>query len=95
MIEQSGAALARISQPASASAVTAACVQGAELRLRYLQMILKLLCQEAISLPSLRAEKEAFEKYLAQEQTPASAAHNAGLIYDPLIEYAENGMRAH
>jgi len=94
MIEQSGSALSRIPQQAPSSAVAAACVQGAELRLRYLQLILKLLRREEIPLQRLQTEKEAFEKYLAQEQTPASAAHNAGLIYDPLIEYAESVMRS-
>ena len=85
MVEQSQSALAKIPQQ---TPVSAACFQGAELRLRYLQLIQKLLRQEEISIRDLQDEKEAFEKYLAREQTPFSAAHNARLIYDPLIEYA-------
>ena len=86
MVEQSQSAFAKIPQQ---TPVSAACFQGAELRLRYLQLIQKLLRQEEISIRDLQDEKEAFEKYLAREQTPFSAAHNARLIYDPLIEYAE------
>ncbi|MBO4633697.1 MAG: hypothetical protein J5858_17415 [Lentisphaeria bacterium] len=86
MIEQSQSALTQIPQQDPASS---AYFQGAELRLRYLQLIQKLLRQEGIPIRRLQAEKEAFEKYLGREQTPDSASHNAGLIYDPLIEYKE------
>ena len=89
MIEQSRAVLALIPRQ---DPVSVAVFQGAELRLRYLQSILQLLRQEAIPIRDLQAEKEAFEKYLGREQTPGSSAHNAALIYDPLIEYAENSM---
>ena len=85
MIEQSRSELAQIPQN---SPCPAAYFQGAELRLHYLQSVQKLLRQEGIQIRSLQDVKMAFEKYLSREQTSNSAAHNARLIYDPLIEYA-------
>ena len=86
MIERSIEALAPLPPR---TPVSAEYFQGAELRLRYLQSIQKLLCKEEVPLRGLLADKAAFEKYLGREQTPRSASHNAALIYDPLIEYAE------
>jgi hypothetical protein len=41
---------------------------------------------------ALRNLKAEYEEFLCFDQTPASAAKNAGLVYDCLIEYVECGI---
>lgn len=63
---------------------------GAEIQLHCLELVLNLLKGLPCTGSEIRQCRTAFAKYLAQEQTRSSAEHNAGLIFDPLIEYAES-----
>ena len=63
---------------------------GAKIRLRYLEQVLNLLKGIPCSGSEIRQCRTAFAEYLAQEQTRDSADHNARLIFDPMIEYAES-----
>ena len=63
---------------------------GAKIRLRYLEQVLNLLKGIPCSGSEIRQCRAALAEYLAQEQTRDSADHNARLIFDPVIEYAES-----
>jgi len=65
---------------------------GGMLQLRFFQALKKLFGQNR-SLPNaaeeLRSLKADFEEWIRVEHSPLSARQNAGLIFDPLLEYAE------
>ena len=86
MIEKSRTSQAKIPQD---PAVMQNFRSGSKIRLEYLELIGELLAGRPCSIPELKSCRAAFASYLAQEQTPASAEHNANLIYNPMIEYAE------
>jgi hypothetical protein len=43
--------------------------------------------EEDISVSDIEDLKQDLAAYLSRAETPESAAKNAGLIYDPMIEY--------
>ena len=67
--------------------------QAAEFQLRQARMAREILNGNCTSDngKALRKLKAEYEKFLCFDQTPASAAKNAGLVYDCLIEYVECG----
>ncbi len=69
--------------------------QAGQLHLRYYQALLLLIGRtpdRAAALAALTALKCDYAAYLETAQTPLSAQQNAGLVFDPLLEYAKSEL---
>ena len=61
--------------------------EAVELKKRYLLCVHRLLTGGEVSDRELRCLERDFCSYLAKEQLPDSAEHNAQLVFEPLLEY--------